>query len=300
MVKFMKNKIKSFIINSNRNPVFIVIHWLFTLIALIVTITNATLGISKYNKDLSGIIVNCISSTVSSSNDMEIIRFGVHNYSEDAKEITKAKIHILNYRDDNTNIFVSECKAVQEGVSIIIYNSGWCDLSDVKFSVSKDSDFYNNLKDKTKFNQTFSTLKHGEEYELGILTTDDLLNITKESPIIINCNVLQDNNKYETSCSYEYNQYLDKLTISGKGGGTEKYDIEYCVDTSLGVNSYEIPVEYSCPPNGYEEINFSLSANRSCHIRYSIEFYAQDNMIFKTDEKTTNFKINSRFVGQSE
>lgn len=300
MKKRFKSKIKSYIINSNRNPVFIIIHWLFTFIALIITITNTTLEIYSYNKNLSDIKINCISSTVSSSNEIEIIRFGVHNYSEDAKEITKAKIHILNYRDDNTNTFFSCCKEFQDGVSIIISNSGWCDLSDVHVSISQNSDFYNNLKDKTKFIQTFSALKHGEEYELGILTTDDLLDKTKNAPIIIDCRVPKDNKIYKTSCSYEYNQYLDKISILGKGGVTEKYDIEYCIDTSLGVGSYEIPIEYNCPPNGYEEINFSLSANRSCHIRYSIEFYAQDNMIFKTNEKATNFIIDSRFVGQSE
>ena len=60
MKKRFKSKIKSYIINSNRNPVFIIIHWLFTFIALIITITNTTLEIYSYNKNLSDIKINCI------------------------------------------------------------------------------------------------------------------------------------------------------------------------------------------------------------------------------------------------
>lgn len=294
----MKNKTKiisSMIINANKKPFIIIIHWLFTLISVIGIVITGVIQVFDHNKNLSDIKVTCISSTMSPSKEMENIRFGVHNYSEDAKELTKAKLYISKYRDDNTNEFVSYCKTVQEGVSVIIYNSGWRDLSDITFSISKDSDFSNNLKDKSKFTHSIKNLKHGEECELGVLTTEDLFDKTKESPIVINCTIPKDNDIYESSCQYHYDQYSDKLIVLGKGSGPEKYDINYCIDTSLEVCSYEIPISYYCPPNGYEEINFSLSADRSCHIRYYIEFYVLDKIVFKTDEKGTNIKIDSKY-----
>ena len=286
-----KHKFSSFIKNLKNKPVFILTSGLIILIGATVSITQ----IITFFKNNSDIKINYIDSKTSLSNDMEIIRFGVHNYSEDAKEITKANVYVLDYRDDNTNDFISYCATNQEGVSINIYNSGWSDLSNVSFSIPLDSDFCKNLKDSTKYNCAFSTLKHGQVYELGTLTINDLINKTEVFPIEIDCTISKDNSIYKSSCQYQYNSYLDKLIDPGKGGGTEKYDINYCIDTSKGIYVHELPVTYTCPKNEYEEIYFSLSANRSCHFRYSIEFYAQDKMIYKTEEKGVNIKINSRF-----
>lgn len=286
-----KGKIGAFVNKAKDHPVIIILSALFTII----TITASITAILTYAKNNSSLSIDYISSESNIDKNAENIRFGIHNYSEDAKEITSLKICIVDYRDDKTNNFILYCQDVEQGIALKIYNSGWCDLFNVSFSIAQDSAFYHNLKNKKQFDSTVSVLKHGEIYDLGELSVDDLYDKTNNSPVEIVCKESNDNKIYKASCVYQYNSYSDKLVNPGKGGPTEIYNLCYCIDSKLGVHTYEYPVTYTCPANGYEELKLSLSADRSCHLRYSIEFYANGKMIKKTEEKGTHIQIDSRF-----
>ena len=73
----------------------------------------------------------------------------------------------------------------------------------------------------------------------------------------------------------------------------ETYDIDYIIQCDKGVGVYELPIEYSCPSHKYEEIHFGITADRSCYVSYYIELYANDDLLFETEEKGTYLNISS-------
>ncbi len=255
------------------------------LILCIITVSNFI----KQNSDLK---IELIDSGINNQYGEEVLRLGINNHSEDAKKITKAILNISDIREDNDSYnFNILCENNDNGITISVYNDGWSDLSNVSFSVPTISDFYSNLWEPEKYNKIYNVIKPGKSYALGTLTANDLKDKTRETKIEILCKVGGTNSIIYGH--YTYDKNLDEVKLPGSGGPTETYLVDCCIDTRNGAYKYEIPVEYTCDAHFYEEIRFIFSANRSCHVKYSLELYSNNKRLFKTQEKGTHIKVNS-------
>lgn len=272
--------------NSKINLMYKLIFLVFIpLILCFITVSN----FFKQNSDLK---IELIESGINNQYAEEVLRLGINNHSEDAKKITKAILNISDIREDNDSYnFNILCENDDNGITISVYNDGWSDIFDVSFSVPIISDFYSNLWHPEKYNKTFKVIKPGKRYVLGSLTANDLKDKTRETKIEFSCKTGQANSNIYGH--YTYDKHLDKVRLPGVGGPTETYLVDCFIDTRNGAYKYEIPVEYTCDAHFYEEIRFIFSANRSCHVKYSLELYSNNKCLFKTQEKGTYIRVNS-------
>lgn len=251
------------------------------------TISNSDLEIdlieSKYYGSLSG---------------EQEVRLGVLNKTNDAKPITKALLKVTEIEEVssiNMNIV-----RIAEGDTVFlkVYNSGWETLNNISFMVTPDSDFYNVLLNPHKFRKQLSIMNPGQLYDLFTITKDELKNDTLLLDFQYNYNIdyMLENNTSPISCSeitYAYNEAFDTIIIPGKGGGTETYPLSCCIETQNGIHDYELPIAYTCNAHHYEEIKLILTANKSCKITYSIEFYSNEKCLFKSPAAEIEIKIDS-------
>jgi len=126
---------------------------------------------------------------------------------------------------------------------------------------------------------------------LCVITVSNFIKQNSDLKIEILCNAGEFNSVIYNY--YEYDEYSDKIKLNGVGGPTETYLADCCIDTGNGACEYEIPFEFTCEAHFYEEIRFIFTANRSCHVKYSLELYSNKKCLFKTQEKGTHIKVSS-------
>lgn len=207
---------------------------------------------------------------------------------------------VLDIRNDNSpniNVLVTQS---DDDIIAKAYNGGWTDLNHISFSVLPGSEFYDILKVPENFNKDFDVFEYGQLYELGVLKIDDVK--VEETGILpeFKFTYKMENESESFDCMnssplYMYNKESGKFSLAPMGGPPEYYPIGYYINVENGIFDYEIPLFYSCEAHSYEEIGFWFSANKSCHVRYSLELYSNDKLLFKTKEKGINIRINSYY-----
>ncbi|MBQ3417724.1 MAG: hypothetical protein IJH32_07805 [Ruminococcus sp.] len=265
-----------------------------TILVALIAVPNFGINWFSCSKSVSDLSLMLISKDNRYGISKETLRIGANNFSDDDKFLTKGVIHITQLRYDNTPNINSSAVLTENGVNITICNLGWNDLKNVTIEADPDEPSYQNLKNPEDFSMKLDTMQYGQPYILKELTAEDLKDPTETSVIPLLCKAEEDGSEYHIKCGFYYDSKTGKFSkTGGKGGDIPTTDIEYCVQCENGTGEFEFPVKYLCPAHKYEEINFSVTADRSCDISYYIEFYAMDKFILRTEESGTHFTIYS-------
>lgn len=269
---------------------------ILTIVGLLIAAAAMIASFLSWGKSVSDmklILINNGNRYVYAS---DVLKIGVSNNSDDDKFLTKAVIHVTELRNDDTPSFVSTAKSCDDGtgIDISICNTGWTDLKDVTIEADPDSDSYKNLKHPEAYQLNLDVMEHGKNYSLGKLTVEDLKDLTASSVITLKCKIKGEKEDYDiVSCGYYYNPSTGTFNTEGKGDRTEINHIKYCIQSKNGTGIFEYPLEFTCPAHKYEEINFAITADRSCSASYFIELYAMDKLLLKTEENGAHFTISS-------
>lgn len=267
-----------------------------TLIGLLITAFSMIPDYLSWGKSVSDMKLRLINNENRYVYSSDVLKIGVSNNSDDDKFLTKAVIHVTEYRNDDTPSFVATAELCDggKGINIAVCNTGWSDLKDVTIEADSDSNSYNNLKHPDVYGLKLDVMKHGKKYPLGKLTTEDLKDLKASSTVPLKCTIKGEKEDYAViPYGYYYNASTDKFTTEGKGGRTEIDHITYCIQSESGTGIFEYPIEFTCPAHKYEEINFAITTDRSCNASYFIELYSMDKLMLKTEVQGAHFTISS-------
>lgn len=271
-------------------------HIIATVISLITVLTSIGILIFTllpYSKSVSDLKLTLINSDYRYSYSNDYLRIGANNNSDDDKPLTKAVIHVTGIRNDDTPNIQAIPSFSEKRLKINICNKGWCDLKNVTIEADPNAESFQNLKSPEKFKLTLNTMEHGHIYTVHEVTISDFKDPQKAYSVALRCRVKGEKEYYQTACGFGYNPTTGEFSILGKGGNTEIYDLEYCIKCEDGTGDFDYDISYTCPAHKYEEIHFSITADRSCYVSYYIELYAMDNMRLKTKETGVHFTIDS-------
>ena len=265
------------------------------IIGLIIAAAALLPSYFSYAKSISDLKLNLINQDMRNVVSIDTLRIGADNESDDDKYLTKAVVHVTAIRNDDTPVFFSLSYLSENGVNINICNIGWGDLKNVLIEADPDVDSYQNLKHPEKFTLKLETMQCGHPYVAGELTLDDLKDPTAFSSIPLRYKIQGEKEYYKTICPFSYHAATNSFAQlpDGKGGVTPVSNIEYRIQCDEGVGEYTLPLEYVCPAHKYEEINFTITADRSCDVSYYIELYAMDKLMLTTEERGAHFTIRS-------
>lgn len=293
MKKRAGKKGKSIFKEIEKKPAYIL------LITFLIPLFYAGKDLYEFCKDNFHLQVKLIET--GNSLDREYLRLGIRNPSEDAKELTKIVLRVLDYQDDDSVQLSTFSTSSMGNIEIFVYNRGWTDLKNVYFSILPDYDWYLDLKNPERHSMFFDIMRHGEIYQIATLTVNDFTDAFKDKP---QGSQIEYNGRIGTAMEYPlvddrilYDKESNRLRFRGRGDGAKTFPINCCInseDCSLNRKfDYEIPIAYCCDPGDYEEIHFTFSANRSCHVKYSLEVYANKKCLLKTPPKETDLEIDS-------
>lgn len=271
-------------------------HIIAAVISLITVLTSIGIFIFTflpYSKSVSDLKLTLINSVYRYTYSNDYLRIGANNNSDDDKPLTKAIIHVTGIRNDDTPNIQAISSPNQKRLKINICNKGWSDLKNVTIEADPEQESYQNLKNPEKFKLTLSTMEHGRLYIVREVTIADFKDPQKAYSVALRCHIKGEKDYYQTACGFGYNPTTGDFSILGKGGNTEIYDLEYCIKCENGTGDFDYSLSYTCPAHKYEEIHFSITADRSCYVSYYIEFYAMDKMLLKTKESGAHFTIDS-------
>lgn len=270
-------------------------HMVYIIVFLIlIPFINVSVSVYSCIKSVSSLELSLLEGPVQRLNSSDFYRIGADNRSDDYKYLTKGVVTVTQIRnDDEPHIGLYTKNNDNKGMTLKIYNAGWCDLNDVTIEVDPEMESTQNLLHPEKFSLTLDTMRYGQYYELGELTAADIKDKENLNKIEFLCKVDGGTECYTVWCNYIYNSSSDSISTSGKGDYTDIFDFSYCIERDKGIGKYEFPIEYSCPAHKYEEIKLSITADKSCYVSYYIELYSKDTPKLTTEERGTYLYIPS-------